>query len=63
MLKIGLKVVYYVIIVPNEEKKGTGHFFLLISTVKNDLKITSYYVPKILKFLQEDLYESEATCV
>jgi hypothetical protein len=43
LLKIGLIVVYYVTIVHIEEKKGTGHFFSLISRVKNDLKITSYY--------------------
>jgi hypothetical protein len=40
-LKIGLTVVYYVTIALNKEKKGTGHFLVLISTVKKDLKITS----------------------
>jgi hypothetical protein len=40
-LKIGLTVVYYVTIALNEEKKDTGHFLVLISTVKKDLKIAS----------------------
>ncbi len=38
MLKIGLIVVNYETIVLNEDKKGTGHFLVLISTVKQDLK-------------------------
>jgi hypothetical protein len=38
LLKIGIKVVYYKAIINNEEQKPPGQFFILISTVKNDLK-------------------------
>jgi hypothetical protein len=44
LLKIGLIVVNYVTFALYKEKKGTGYFLVLISTVKKDIKITSYYI-------------------